>query len=194
MKVQSEAERGSSPSLVVGGGASEEDDAVRGSSPSMVVSGEAGEEDGVVIMMDAAHLDTERGTVTSTHREQEKHIRWGNRVSEASKMGLEQIAHDKQKGFRTGLVRNKLHGNEVVQVEVGKKLGPVIREIEVLSPIKPKEKEDTSEERNRQQQGPTRMVKQAARGRIKKIAKEKGKAQVVEKFGQAPEVSKKKKR
>ena len=192
--MQSKAERGSSSSLVVGGGAGEKDGAARGSSPSMVVSGEVGEEDSVVIMMDAAPLDTVRGTVTSTHREQEKHIRWGNRVSEASKMGLEQIARDKQKGFRTGLARNELHGNEVVQVEVGKKLGPVIREIEVLSPIKPKEKEDTSEERNRQQQGPTRMVKQAARGRIKKIAKEKGKAQVVEKFGQAPEVSKKKKR
>ena len=75
MKVQSEAERGSSPSLVVGGRAGEKDGVVRGSSPSMVVSGEAGEEDGVVIMMDAAPLDIVR--VMSTHREQEKHIRWG---------------------------------------------------------------------------------------------------------------------
>ena len=40
------------------------------------------------------------------------------------------------------------------------------------------------------------MVKQATRGRIKKkkIAREKGKVQVVEKFGQAQKVSKKKKR
>ena len=40
-----------------------------------------------------------------------------------------------------------MYGNEVVQVEVGKELGPVIRESEILSPIKPKEKEDTSEKR-----------------------------------------------
>ena len=39
------------------------------------------------------------------------------------------------------------------------------------------------------------MVKQASKGRIlkKKIAREKGKAQVVEKFGQAQEVRKKRK-
>ena len=39
-----------------------------------------------------------------------------------------------------------MHGNEVVQIEVGKELGPVIRESEVLSLIKPKEKENTSVE------------------------------------------------
>ena len=49
------------------------------------------------------------------------------------------------------------------------------------SPIRPKEKEGSSEERNRQLQDLGQMVKQAARGRIKKkIAREKGKAQGVE--------------
>ena len=63
------------------------------------------------------------------------------------KMGLVQAACDEQKEVITDLVRNEVYGNEVVQVEVGKELRPVIRESEVLSPIKPKEKEDTSEER-----------------------------------------------
>ena len=66
------------------------------------------------------------------------------------------------------MVRNELLGNEVGQVVVDKKCGPVLREVEVLSPIRPKEKEGTIEERNTQLQGPGQMVKQAARGRIKK--------------------------
>ena len=53
------------------------------------------------------------------------------------------------------------------------------------SPIRPKEKEGSSEERNRQLQDLGQMVKQAARGRIKKIAREKGKAQGVEKSEKA---------
>ena len=69
-------------------------------------------------------------------------------VSVGLKMGLEQVARDEQKESRTDLVRNEVHRNKGVQVEVGKELGPVTRESEVLSPIKPKEKEDTSEERN----------------------------------------------
>ena len=125
MKVQSEAERWSSPSLVV--------------------SGRAGEVDGGVSIMDAAPLDTVRGTFTSNHREQEKQIRWDNMVLVGLKMGLEQVARDEQKESRTDLVRNEVHGNKVVQGEVGKELGPVIREFEVLNPIKPKEKEDTSD-------------------------------------------------
>ena len=114
-------------------------------------------------------------------------------VSVGLKMGLKQVAYDEQKDSRTDLVRKEVHGNNVVQVEVGKELGPVIREFEVLSLMKPKEKEETSEERKVQQQDPDRMVKQVARGRIKIIVREKGKAQVVEKFGQAQEVSKKRK-
>ena len=109
-------------------------------------------------------------------------------------MGLEWNARDEQKGVRVGLVRNEVHGNEVGQVVVDKKCGPVIREVEVLSPIKPKEKEGLSEERNRQLQSPGRMVIKAASGRIKKkIAREKGKTQGVEKFEQAQEVSKNRK-
>ena len=100
-------------------------------------------------------------------------------VSVGLKMGLEQVARDEQKDSRTDLVRKEMHGNEVVQIEVGKELGPIIRESEVLSLIKPKEKENTSVERKVQQQYLNQMVKQAARGRIKIIAREKGKAQVV---------------
>ena len=55
MKLQSKAERWSSPSPVVGGRASEVDSGVS--------------------MMDAAPLDTMKGTFTSNHREQEKQIR-----------------------------------------------------------------------------------------------------------------------
>ena len=127
MKGQSEAERWSSPSLVVGCRASEVD--------------------GGVSMMDEAPLDTVRGTFTSNHREQEKQIKWDNMGLVGLKMGLVQAACDEQKEVITDLVRNEVYGNEVVQVEVGKELGPVIRESEVLSPIKPKEKEDTSEKR-----------------------------------------------
>ena len=100
-------------------------------------------------------------------------------VSVGLKMGLEQVANDEQKDSRTDLVKKEVHGNEVVQIEVGKELGPVIRESEVLSLIKPKEKENTSVERKVQQQYLNQMVKQAASGRIKIIAREKGKAQVV---------------
>ena len=53
------------------------------------------------------------------------------------------------------------------------------------SPIRPKEKEGSSDERNRQLQDLGQMVNQAARGRIKNIAREKGKAQGVEKSKQA---------
>ena len=127
MKGQSKAERWSLPSLVVGGRASEVDSGVS--------------------MMDEAPLDTVRGTFTSNHREQEKQIKWDNMGLVGLKMGLVQAACDEQKEVITDLVRNEVYGNEVVQVEVGKELGPVIKESEVLSPIKPKEKEDTSEER-----------------------------------------------
>ena len=143
-------------------------------------------------MMDAAPLDTVKRTVMSTHKKQGKQIGWDNRVLETSKMGLEWNARDEQKGVRAGLVRNEVHGNEVGQVVVDKKCGPVIREVEVLSPIKPKE--GLSEERNRQLQSPGHMVIKAASGRIKKkIAREKGKTQGVEKSEQAQEVSKKRK-
>ena len=184
--------------MVVDGGAGEEDRAIRGSSLAMVVGGGAGEEGGTVVMMDVAPLDTVNSSVTcnvtSSHREQGEQIGWDNRVLEASKMGLEWNARDEQKGVRAGLVRNEVHGNEVGQVVVDKKCGPVIREVEVLSPIKPKEKEGLSEERNRQLQSPGRMVIKATSGRIKrKIAREKGKTQGVEKSEQAQEVSKKRK-
>ena len=43
------------------------------------------------------------------------------------------------------------------------------------NPIRPKEKEGSSEERNRQLQDLGQMVKQAARGRIKKNSKGKRK-------------------
>ena len=119
----------------------------RWSSPSPMVGGRAGEVDGGVSMMDEAPLDTVRGTFTSNHREQEKQIKWDNMGLVGLKIGLVQAACDEQKEVITDLVRNEVYGNEVVQVEVGKELGPVIKESEVLSPIKPKEKEDTSEER-----------------------------------------------
>ena len=43
--------------------------AERWSSPSLVVGGRASEVDGGVSMMDEAPLDTVRGTFTSNHRE-----------------------------------------------------------------------------------------------------------------------------
>ena len=72
VKVQSEAEKGSLPSMLVDGGASEEDGALRGSSPALVLGGGASEEGGTVVMMGAAPLDTVKGTITSTHKEQGK--------------------------------------------------------------------------------------------------------------------------
>nr|POE82160.1 hypothetical protein CFP56_74137 [Quercus suber] len=172
VNVQSEAGKRSSPFMVVDGRDGEEDEVVRGSSPALVVGGGAGEEGGTIVMMDVAPLDMMKGSVscnvTSSHREQGEQIGWDNRVPEASKMGLEQIAHDEQKGVRAGLVRNEVRGNEVGQVVVDKKCGLGIREGEVLSPIEPKEKEGLSKERNRQLQSPGHMVKQVASGRKKK--------------------------
>nr|POE96858.1 hypothetical protein CFP56_49609 [Quercus suber] len=220
IKVQLEAKKVSSPSMVVDGGAGEENGAVRGRSTTLVVDGGAIEEGGTVVMMDTAPLDMVKGTVMSTHREQGRQIKWEDKVPEVFNMGLERIARDKQIGSRIGVVRNELHRNKGGQVVVNKKCGPVIREAKMLSPITPKEKEGiskerncglvirevgvlsplkltgnegTSEERDRQLQGPGRMFKQAARGRIKNIAREKGKAQGVEKSEQAQEVSKKRK-
>nr|POE58610.1 hypothetical protein CFP56_50199 [Quercus suber] len=102
---------------------------------------------GGLIMVDAATLDTVRETITSNHGEQERLNRWDNTTLVGLKMGLEQVARDKQKADGIELVRKEVHGNEKVKVEVGKEFGPVIRELEVLSPIKPKEKEETSEGR-----------------------------------------------
>ena len=73
--MQSEAEKGGSPSMVVDGRASEKDGAVRGSSPTLVVGKGTSEEGGTVVMMDAAPLDMVKGTVKYTHREQGKQIR-----------------------------------------------------------------------------------------------------------------------
>jgi len=64
--------------------------------------------------------------------------------------------------------------------------------LENLSPVKPKEKKNTSEEVKKQELGPDQTKKPRAKGRLKKIAREKGKAQEVEILEQAQEVSKKK--
>ena len=146
MRVQSEAKKVSLASMVVNGGAGEEYGARRGSSPVLVVGGGADVESGTVVMMDAAPLNMVKSTVTSTYREQGKQIRWEDRVPEASNVGLERIARDGQNGVRTDMVKNKLHGNEVGQEVVDKKCGPVIRKVEMLSPIRTKEKEGISEE------------------------------------------------
>ena len=71
--------------------------------------------------------------------------------------------------------------------------GPVIREVDVLSPLRLKGKESSCEEQCRQLQGPGRLCKKVVRGKIKSMAREKGKAQSVEKSEQAREVSKKRK-
>ena len=70
---------------------------------------------------------------------------------------------------------------------------PVIREAEVLSPLRLKGKESSSEVRDSQPQSPGRLCKRAIRGKIKSMAREKGKIQNIEKSEQARKVSKKRK-
>nr|POE81871.1 hypothetical protein CFP56_08197 [Quercus suber] len=147
MKVQSEAEKGSLPSTMVDGRVGDENGTIRGNSPALVVDGGAVEVGGTTVMMDATPLDLVEGAITSSNREQGRLIIWEDRVPEVSKMGLERTARDEQKGARTGMVRNELQGNEAGQ-EIGDKMcGPVIKEAEMLSLIRPKEKGGISEER-----------------------------------------------
>ena len=103
------------------------------------------------------------------------------------------------------MVRNEWHGIEASQQGVSKEYGPVLSEAGKLSPLriketeglsgekrdgpilketkgfKPvsqKEKESSSVERT-QPISPNRVIRQGFRGRIKTIAREKGKAQEV---------------
>ena len=74
-----------------------------------------------------------------------------------------------------------------------KESGPIIREVEALSPLRLNGKEGSSEARGSQLQSPSRLCKIAIRGKIKSMAREKGKSQIMEKSEQAREVSKKRK-
>ena len=65
--------------------------------------------------------------------------------------------------------KGKLGSSEV------KESGPAITEADVLSPIRLKEKESS----------PSRLCKKVVRGKIKSMAREKGKAQSVEESEQA---------
>nr|POE89629.1 hypothetical protein CFP56_02345 [Quercus suber] len=65
--------------------------------PSPMEGGKASEVGGGVIKVDAATLDTVRDTIKSNHRKQDKLSRWDNTASMGLKMGLEQLARDKQK-------------------------------------------------------------------------------------------------
>ena len=140
-------------------------------------------------------------------------------MPEALNSELEQAAREGLNGVRTNMVRNEWHGTEAGQQVVSKEYGPVIseagrlsplriKEIEGLSqekkggpvlkenegfrPIRPKEKESSSVERT-QPLIPSRVLQQGVRRRIKKIAREKEKAQEVVKSEQVQEVSKKRK-
>ena len=75
LKMQLEAKKGSSPSMVVDGRAGEENEAVRRRSPAVVVAGGANEVSGSAVMMDAAPLGMLEGSITSTHREMGRQIR-----------------------------------------------------------------------------------------------------------------------
>ena len=140
-------------------------------------------------------------------------------MPEASNSELKWVVRKGLNGVRTNMVRNEWNGTkagqQVVSMEYGpvisevgrliplrikeidglreeKKGGPVLKENEGFRPIRPKEKESSSVERT-QPLSPGRVLQQGVRGRIKKIAREKGKAQEVVKFEQAQEVSKKRK-
>ncbi|KAL0008834.1 hypothetical protein SO802_010336 [Lithocarpus litseifolius] len=118
VKVRSKAEKGSSTSMVVDGGAGEVDGVVRGSLPALVVGGGAGKESGTAVMMDVAPLNTVKvplmcDVTSSEHRGQGEQIGWDNRVPKASKVGMELKACDEKMGVRAGLVRNEVQGNEV---------------------------------------------------------------------------------
>ena len=147
LKMQLEAKKGSSPSMVVDGRAGEEIEVVRRRSPAVVVAGGADEVSGSAVMMDAAPLGMLEGSITSTHREMGRQIRWEDSILKASGKGLERTACEEQNGAKTDVDRNELHGNEVSSEVVEKRCGPAIKEAEILSPIGPKGKGGLSEER-----------------------------------------------
>ena len=205
---------------MVDGGASEEIGAERRSSPTIMKAGGADGRSGSADMMDAVPLGMVEGSVTSTHREMERQIRWDDIALEALGKGLDRTSREEQKGARTEIVGNELHGNKVSQEVTEKRYGPtfkedeilspigpkgkgglsedkesrpVIREAEVLSPLRLKGKESSSEVRGSQPQSRGWLCKRVVRGKIKSMAREKGKTQNIEKSEQAREVSKKRK-
>ncbi|XP_023874702.1 uncharacterized protein LOC111987231 [Quercus suber] len=212
-------EGGGSASMVVDGGTKEACEAENRSLHERAAGGGAEEAGGTVRRMEETPLNPVESLVTSSHRKQGEHVRWVERVPEASDSELEQAAREGQNGGLTKLVRNEGNGTKADQQVGVQEYGPVLiedgkvsplsrKEIEGLSgekrcglvvtanegigPIRPNEIEGLSLERT-QPLSPGRISKQGVRGKIKKIAREKGKAHEVIKSEQGVEVSKKRK-
>ena len=120
---------------MVDGGAGKEIGAERRSSPTVVEVGGADGGSGSADMMDAVPLGMVESSVTSTHKEMGRQIRWDDIAPEALGKGLDRTSCEEQKGARTEIVGNELHGNKMNQEVTEKRYGPAFKEDEILSLI-----------------------------------------------------------
>nr|POE89702.1 protein tpr1 [Quercus suber] len=209
LKEQSVTEKGGSASMVVDDEDRTENGVGGRSSSVLVVDGGVEPAKGSVSMMEADQLDFVMNPVMSNHRKHGELVRWEERLPKASNSEKEQNAREGLSGDRTNSVRTEWNGTEVGQHVVSKEFGPDLSGAGNLSPIKIKETKDLRGEKKNgpdlneneglkpivqaQPHCPDRVITQGAKGRIKKIARDKRKAQEVVKFGKAMEVSNKRK-
>nr|POE84978.1 hypothetical protein CFP56_78419 [Quercus suber] len=140
-------EGGGSASMVVDGGTKEACEAENRSLHERAVGDGAEEAGGTVMRMEETPLNTVESLVTSSHRKQGEHVRWVERVPEASDSELEQAAREGQNGGLTKLVRNEGNGTKADQQVGVQEYGPVLIENGKVSPLRRKEIEGLSEEK-----------------------------------------------
>ena len=126
---------------MVDGGAGAETGAEKRSLPAVVEAGRADGGSGSANMMDTVPLGMMDGSITSNHGEMGRQNRWDDMAPEVSSKGLDRISREEQKGDRTKIVWNELHGDKVSQEVTKRGYGPALKEDRILSPIGPKGKE-----------------------------------------------------
>nr|POE85002.1 hypothetical protein CFP56_63880 [Quercus suber] len=142
--------------------------AEKGSSPSQTKGGIDSDRGSGLTMVGKAVLDMVKGTSMSNPWVQDKLNRWDNMAKVGLEMRLNQGARDRLEGSKTKLVSKLFQRNESAQPEVNKAYRLYIEDLENSSPIKPKEKKNTSEEVKEQELGLDQTKKLGAKGILKK--------------------------
>ena len=202
LKEKSVAEKEGSASMVVDSDAGKGSGAGSKSSPAMVVDGSVEAEKGAVLMMEADQLEHEMNPDMSSHRKHGEQARWEETLTGALNSVKEQKTRDGQNEDRTSSVRTNWIGTEANHQVVRKPFGPDtngvgsvspqrineneglsgekknrpnLNELERKKPVGPEDKEHSLVDRT-QPPCPNRVIAQGTKGRIKKIARDKGKA------------------
>ena len=147
LKMQFEAKKGGSRSRVVDDGAGEEIGDERRSLPTVMEAGGADGGSGSAEMMDAVSLGMMEGCDTSNHRDMDRQIRWDDAAPVASSKGLDRTSREEKKSARTELVGNKVHGNKTSQDVTERGYGPAFKEDEIICPNGPKGRGDLNEDK-----------------------------------------------